>query len=148
MPPPHTHFTIKAPSPTTIQYTVSTSRPPHTLPSQLLHYASLILRLIIGLFTILILLQKVFFPTLPPPSPLLTLLSLTHLTTSITTTIPWPILLPLISTSLFLVFRRFHAGKPKPLFPPNLLPKTILSFPPPFSLPKEKPIQFFFKNQK
>ncbi len=48
MPPPHCHFTTRAPSLTTIEYKVSTASPSRTLSSQSLHYSSLFIRILLG----------------------------------------------------------------------------------------------------
>ncbi|KAL8642493.1 MAG: hypothetical protein Q9228_000811 [Teloschistes exilis] len=48
MPPPHCHFTTKAPSSSTVEYTVSTAFPPQTLSSHLLLYISFFVRALLA----------------------------------------------------------------------------------------------------
>lgn len=48
MPPPHCHFTTKAPSSSTVEYTVSTAFPPQTLSSHLLLYISFSVRALLA----------------------------------------------------------------------------------------------------
>ncbi|KAL8728669.1 MAG: hypothetical protein Q9166_005233 [cf. Caloplaca sp. 2 TL-2023] len=48
MPPPHCHFTTRAPSPATIEYTVSTSSPPKNIRSRCFYYITILLRALVG----------------------------------------------------------------------------------------------------
>lgn len=53
MPTPNCHFTIRGPSPTTIEYKVSTASPSLTLRSQCLQYLTLLLRCLLGALILL-----------------------------------------------------------------------------------------------
>lgn len=94
------HLNKIRPSPTTVSYTVSTASPRITLPSLVLHAFLLIVRVLIGLLTLLILYTKAFGP----------LSSLLDYTSQQIDQYLWSRILPLSFVSLFLVFRRFHTG--------------------------------------
>lgn len=98
------HLTTFRPSPNTISFTVSTAS-----PSPLHHHFALVLRVLVGLLTVLVLLARYF---LSPSS--------SSSTTTTTTprflvplanrvgTVDWTILAPVALGTLFLVFRRFY----------------------------------------
>lgn len=94
------HLTTLRPSPTTVSHTASTASPRQTFPSQFLHYVLLLLRLLLALATLLVLCAKLSNTTLAQLPPLSEILS----------RYPWVQVGPLAFASLFLVFRRFHAG--------------------------------------
>ena len=94
------HLTVLRPSSTTISYTVSTSLPLQSIPSYVIHWLVLAIRLIIGSFTFSALFVKYFNVT---PS------FLDRFWKSIVN-VPWIYAVPILFGALFLVLRRFHTG--------------------------------------
>ncbi|KAL6715311.1 hypothetical protein ACLMJK_007576 [Lecanora helva] len=92
------HLSILHPSPTTVRFTVSTASQRRTLTSQLTHALFLLLRILLGLFTTLILYLTIFTPPNKSLTPLATLI----------TSYPTSHTLALSFINYFLVFRRFH----------------------------------------
>jgi phosphatidylinositol N-acetylglucosaminyltransferase subunit H len=125
---PHLH--IRRPSPTTIEYTVSTV-PPLTLPLRLLLLATFILRLVLGLSILLLLYSKwtlSTYSTAPPPLPAtlppiftnefilyaidsIHTSSLGQLFTSLAAQIPTLLLLPASALAAYGIVRRIHTSE-------------------------------------
>lgn len=97
MPPPHCHFTTKSPSPSTVEYTVSTAFPPQSLTSHLLFYISLLIR---GVLASLILLAVVEYFAF-------TEFGLSEYLDGSVGSRFWPV----AAVVGFLVSRRFHSGE-------------------------------------
>lgn len=99
------HLTTFRPSPNTISFIVSTAS-----PSQLHHHVTIALRVLVGLFTVLVLLVRYLLP--PPPSfaaAKTTSGFLVPLANRVRG-VDWIILAPVALGTLFLVFRRFYIG--------------------------------------
>jgi len=120
------HLRTRRPSPTTVEYTVSTS-PYLTLPLRLLILSTLLARILIGL-SVLLLLYSRFAAYSPPPSyttpPDVFTISyllylLTHLLhsplgilfTRISTSTPLILLLPVSLLTLYLILLRIHTSE-------------------------------------
>ena len=95
------HLTIFRPSPTTTAFTVSTSIPPRSLSSHLLHHLLLLSRVLLGLVVIITLHAKSSYTSAQVVS--------SSISNRIAL-IPWTTLAPATLVSLLLVFRRFHSG--------------------------------------
>lgn len=100
MPPPRCRLTIKAPSPTTIECTVSTASPPENIRSQLLQYLAVLVRIVLGLVVICAGLQKWAVAPL-----------LSGVQSRYVEDMPWSRFGPLAAVVMFLVFRRYHTGQ-------------------------------------
>ncbi|KAH9875577.1 hypothetical protein IAQ61_003041 [Plenodomus lingam] len=106
-PPAQTLRTLQ-PTPSTIQYTVSTRRVADTFPSILSHYSGIALRFVVGLIAVLILWTK-YHTAYEPASALLRWTLNTAWETHLIALVhrcQWRYLAPLSLFLLFLVFRR------------------------------------------
>ena len=91
-----------SPSLTTVSFTVTTARPHDTLPTVAFHGLLFLLRMIVGLAACVMIYTKAFESDSTPAS-------LIQIADYVKAT-PWSYLGPLVSASLFLVFRRFYTG--------------------------------------
>ncbi|KAL8921404.1 MAG: hypothetical protein Q9208_005730 [Pyrenodesmia sp. 3 TL-2023] len=98
MAPPHCRLSIKAPSPTTIEYTVSTASPPEELPSYCLHYLTILIRIISGILILYALCEKLAMTPLA-----------VGLLSDWVRDVSWGRFAPLAAAALFLVTRRWHS---------------------------------------
>ncbi len=95
------HLSTHRPSPTTVAYTVSNASLRQTLTSQSLHYILLLLRVLLGLSTLLVLYMGIF----DTPHQFLTPIS------DYFADVPFSHIAALSFVSLFVVFRRFYTGE-------------------------------------
>ena len=113
------HLTTHQPSPTTTSHTVSTAHPLNTLPSKLLDYILLTLRVLLGLSTLLFLSIKSYedrtidllaYPFLSARSSNARPLGYYPSLEDYVCQMPWSHLAPLAFAVLLIVLRRFHTG--------------------------------------
>lgn len=100
MPPPRCHLTINAPSPTTIEYKVSTASPPKNLRSYCLQYSTIFLRIFLGFSILCATLEKLSVAPL--------VYGFRH---EYVQRIPWSRFGALVAVIGFLIARRWHCGE-------------------------------------
>ncbi|KAL8748738.1 MAG: hypothetical protein Q9184_007118, partial [Pyrenodesmia sp. 2 TL-2023] len=98
MAPPHCRLSIKAPSPTTIEYTVSTASPPEELPSYCLHYLTILIRISLGILTLCAFCEKLAIAPLT-----------LGFQSDLIRDVSWVRFVPLATAVLFLATRRWHS---------------------------------------
>ncbi|KAL9008445.1 MAG: hypothetical protein Q9173_006427, partial [Seirophora scorigena] len=102
MPPPRCHLTINAPSPTTIEYKVSTASSPETLYSYYcLHYLTVFVRVVLGVTLVCATLAKLSFA----PSFVFLGWGFEFLDVQ---DVPWSRFGPVVAVVGFLIARRWH----------------------------------------